>query len=196
MKKFEEKKFNLPKLKGFSEKSIEEHLKLYTGYVKHTNLVLDHIEELSVNSEKFAYELGELQRRFAFEFDGMRNHEYYFESLQNGSVPLIPNGLLYKEMESTWGSFDKWLARFKSIAAVRGVGWAMLYYDKESKKLLNQWVDEHHLGQLASCSIVLALDVWEHAFVSDYQPSGKKQYIDDFFENLNWRVIEENFKKA
>ncbi|KKT74378.1 MAG: Manganese and iron superoxide dismutase, partial [Parcubacteria group bacterium GW2011_GWB1_44_7] len=69
MKKFEEQKFKIPKLKGISEKNIEEHLKLYAGYVKNANLILEHIEELSPQSERFAYELGELQRRFAFEFD-------------------------------------------------------------------------------------------------------------------------------
>jgi superoxide dismutase len=38
--------------------------------------------------------------------------------------------------------------------------------------------------------------MWEHAFVFDFQPSGKKQYIESFFENLNWEVIEENFNNT
>jgi len=61
---------------------------------------------------------------------------------------------------------------------------------------MNAWVDEQHLGQLQECNLILALDMWEHSFIFDYQPSGKKKYIEDFFENLNWEVIEENFKKA
>jgi superoxide dismutase len=40
------------------------------------------------------------------------------------------------------------------------------------------------------------MDMWEHSYVADYQPSGKKNYIEDFFANLNWEVIEGNFKKA
>ena len=78
----------------------------------------------------------------------------------------------------------------------RGVGWAILFYDKQSGQLLNQWVDEHHLGQLVSTSPILCLDMWEHAYLYDYPTSEKKKYIDAFFENLNWEVIEENFKKA
>ncbi|MDP2651161.1 MAG: hypothetical protein Q8O98_01070, partial [bacterium] len=85
MKLFEERKFDIPTLKGISEKSTEEHLKLYSGYVKHANLILTKIEEYSedlevtVGAEKeHAYALGEIQRRFGFEFDGMRNHEFYF----------------------------------------------------------------------------------------------------------------------
>jgi len=72
----------------------------------------------------------------------------------------------------------------------------MLYYDSLTKQFLNVWVDEQHLGQLNGCEMILALDMWEHAYITDYQPSGKKQYIEDFFENLNWEVIEQNFLNA
>jgi Fe-Mn family superoxide dismutase len=58
------------------------------------------------------------------------------------------------------------------------------------------WVDEQHLGQLSGCSPILALDMWEHSYVADYQPSGKKKYIEDFFANLNWQKIEQNFEKT
>jgi Fe-Mn family superoxide dismutase len=196
MKKFEEKKFNIPALKGISQKNIEEHLKLYSGYVKNANLVLEKIEELSADSEKNAYLLGELQRRFGFEFDGMRNHEYYFSSFEGGSSVLDATNDLYKKIESDFGSFSVWLARFKSIALTRGIGWAILYYDKKTDRLLNTWVDEQHLGHLVGLSPVLALDMWEHSYVADYAPSGKKNYVEDFFANLNWNVISENFRGA
>lgn len=196
MKQFTEHTFTIPELKGMSAKNIEEHLKLYSGYVKNANLVLEKIEEYKADSEKNAYALGELQRRFAFEFDGMRNHEYYFHSLEGSPTPLTANGPLHTAIEKEWGSFDSFLATFKAIALTRGVGWAWLVYDKETSRLLTQWVDEQHLGHLMSTSPILGLDMWEHSFVFDYQPSGKKQYVEDFFANLNWSVIEENFKKA
>jgi Fe-Mn family superoxide dismutase len=194
MKKFEEKKFNIPALKGISAKNIEEHLKLYSGYVKHANLILEKIEEMSKDSEKNAYALGELQRRFGFEWGGMRNHEYYFAHFEGGSKALDAKSALTAAIEAEWGSFDAWLARFKAIAMTRGVGWAMLYYDTHTERLVNAWVDEQHLGQLVSASPVLALDMWEHSFVADYQPSGKKNYVEDFFANLNWQTAENNFK--
>jgi len=196
MKKFEEVTFTIPALKGISQKTIEEHLKLYAGYVKHANLILEKISEYGTESEKHAYALGELQRRFGFEFDGMRNHEYYFRSFEGGSQQLTTSSTLRKAIEEEWGSWDGWLARFKAIALTRGIGWAILYYDPVTKRLLNSWVDEQHLGHLTGLSPILALDMWEHSFVADYQPSGKKQYVEDFFSNLNWQIIEENFKKA
>jgi superoxide dismutase, Fe-Mn family len=195
-KQFEEKKFNIPKLKGISEKTIEEHLKLYSGYVKNTNLILTKIEEYAQNAEANAYILGELQRRFGFEFDGMRNHEYYFTHLEGGPLTLGVNGKLKVAIEEEWGSFDKWSNRFKSIALSRGVGWAMLYLDTRENRLLNAFVEDHQLGQLVGCQPILALDMWEHAFVADYQPSGKKSYVEDFFSNLNWQTCEQNFENA
>jgi superoxide dismutase, Fe-Mn family len=196
MKKFEEAKFNIPELKGISKKNIEEHLKLYAGYVKHANLILEKIAEYKQDSEKNAYVLGELQRRFGFEFNGMRNHEYYFASLEGGPTPVPVGGKLATATMDTWPRYEAWLAEFKAIAMTRGIGWAMLYYDPQTKRLLNAWVDEQHLGQLATCNIILALDMWEHAFVYDYPTSEKKKYVEAFFENLNWEVIEKNFKEA
>lgn len=180
MIQFIAKQFNIPKLKGISEKNIEEHLKLYAGYVKNVNLLLEQ----------------EDNGRIGFEFNGMRNHEYYFESLVGGPKNLEENSELKKQIEKDFGNFEQWLEKFKILATTRGVGWAMLYYDPQTKQLLNAWVDEQHIGQLNGCKIIIALDMWEHAFVADYQPSGKKQYVEDFFENLNWQVIEENFKNS
>jgi Fe-Mn family superoxide dismutase len=197
MKQFEEKKFNIPELKGISKKSIEEHLKLYSGYVKNSNTVLEKMEEMKKDAEKNMYALAETQRRFGFEFDGMRNHEVYFSSFEGGPALLPETSKLRKAIETEWGSFDNWFATFKAIAGLtRGIGWAMLYYDRTSGRLVNAWVDEQHLGQLQNCALILGLDMWEHSYVYDYQPSGKKQYIEDFFANLNWEVIEANFQKV
>jgi superoxide dismutase, Fe-Mn family len=192
MKQFEEKKFNIPKLKGISEKTIEEHLKLYSGYVKHLNLVHEIVE----NSNNPEYARRETYRRQAFEFDGMRNHEYYFESFEGGPVDLSPDSELYKKIADWCGSFETFMTIFKNLATTRGVGWAMLGYDKKTDRLIQYWVDEQHFGHLTGVSPVLALDMWEHSYVSDYQPSGKAQYVSDFFENLNWGKIEKNFLDA
>lgn len=195
MKKFEEKKFNIPSLKGISPKTIEEHLKLYAGYVKNSNTIREKIEEMKLDPEKHAYALGEVVRRFGFEYNGMRNHEVYFESFVGGPKE-ISDGALKKQIADDFGSFENWLKEFKNIALIRGVGWAMLYYDRKDGRLLNTWVDEQHLGQLQDCALVLGLDMWEHSFVADYQPSGKKNYVEDFFANINWEIIEGNFTKA
>jgi Fe-Mn family superoxide dismutase len=181
MQTFIEKKFTIPALKGISAKTVEEHLKLYAGYVKNANEIIA---------------TGQYDRRFPFEFNGMRNHELYFSHFEGGSTTLTTSGPLHKAIEEEWGSFDLWFNNFKALALTRGVGWVMLVWDPASKQLLNNWVDEQHLGQLSACIPVLALDMWEHSFVADYQPSGKKNYVEDFFANLNWGNVETNYTNA
>ncbi|MEK9182620.1 MAG: Fe-Mn family superoxide dismutase [Patescibacteria group bacterium] len=193
--KFEEKKFNIGPLKGISAKNIEEHLKLYAGYVKNANLITEKIGELMTDPEKNMFVLGELQRRFSFEFNGVRNHEYYFKSLEGGAKILPPNSQLKMAIEGQAPSFDVWLSGFKLLAMTRGVGWAVLGYDKKTEQFVHIWIDEQHLGQLNGVQWILSVDMWEHAYVYDYPTSEKKKYVEAFFENLNWGVIEENFKK-
>src|SRR3989338_6543603 len=105
MKPYPQKTFDIPELKGISKKNIEEHLKLYSGYVKNTNLIIEKIGELMADPDKNAFVLGELQRRFSFEYNGMKNHEYYFDSLSGGSTKLAASGALKKAIEREYGSF-------------------------------------------------------------------------------------------
>ena len=199
MTKYTAKEFNIGELKGISAKNIEEHLKLYAGYVKNTNSIIEKIPEYKgyEKEDSFApYVVGELYRRFSFEYNGMRNHEVYFESLSGGAKALNGDGELAKKLVETFGSVEDFLTNFKSLALTRGIGWAVLWYDKKDKNLVTSWVDEQHLGQLNGCEMIIAIDMWEHAFVYDYPTSAKKDYVEAFFTNLNWEVIEENFKKA
>lgn len=196
MKKFEEMKFNIGPLQGISAKNIEEHLKLYAGYVKHANLIIEKIGEYAADAKKNAYVMGELQRRFGFEFNGMRNHEYYFKSLEGGAMSLPKNSKLKTAIEKQAPSYEAWLGGFKALAMTRGVGWAVLGYDKETGQFVHIWIDEQHLGQLNSVDWILGIDMWEHAYVYDYPTSEKKKYVEAFFANLNWEVVEENFKRV
>ncbi len=196
MKQFTTKTFTIPVLKGISQKTNEEHLKLYAGYVKNANSLLETLGQLSKEAEKNAYLIGELGRRFSFEFNGVRNHELYFSAFEGGAKALASTSTLKKSIEEEFGPFENWLSSFKALALTRGIGWAVLWFDRKDKRLLTSWVDEQHLGQLSNCAPILALDMWEHSFVADYQPSGKKQYVEDFFANINWDVIDNNFTEA
>jgi Fe-Mn family superoxide dismutase len=196
METFTTKIFEIGELTGISQKNIEEHLKLYKGYVTNTNLIFNKISELKFDPEKNAYVLAELQRRLGFEFDGMRNHEYYFASLSGGAKEINKESELYKNIEKEWGSFENFLTHFKFVATTRGIGWTILYFDKMSDKLIITWVDEHHLGQLTGLSPILCLDMWEHAYVYDYPTSQKKDYVESFFKNINWESVEKNYKEA
>ncbi|MEZ4103983.1 MAG: Fe-Mn family superoxide dismutase [Candidatus Paceibacterota bacterium] len=185
---YKAKQFNIPELVGISQETITSHLGLYQGYVKHVNLINEKIKAFSNDMENNKFAIAEMQRRLGFEFCGMRNHEYYFSQFENGPESL-KDSELKSMIEKQWGSVENWYNEFVRIATTRGVGWAMLYIDRQTDQLIHTWVDEQHMGQLADLDIVLALDMWEHSYMRDYLPSAKKDYVTAFFNNLNWEVV-------
>lgn len=193
---FEAKTFDIPEINGISKKAIEEHTKLYQGYVKHANLIQEKLAEYRQDSEKNAYVIGELNRRFAFEFDGMRNHEYYFEQLEGGQKSMSMDSALMKKVEEQWGSSEKWLEEFKSLCMTRGIGWAVLWYDPLSDKLINAWVDEQHLGHLNGLQFIYGIDMWEHSYLFDYTPADKKKYVESYIMATNQEICSKRFEIA
>jgi superoxide dismutase, Fe-Mn family len=192
---FTAKQFTIPEINEISAKTIEEHLKLYAGYVKHANLIQEKLNEYKADVEKNAYVIGELNRRFAFEFDGMRNHEYYFEQLEGGHKEAIDSAL-DKKMIEDFGSVENWLTEFKTLCMTRGIGWAVLWYDKVTDKLINAWVDEQHLGQLNGLAFIYGIDMWEHSYLMDYTPGDKKKYVEAYLMATNQEVSATRFDKA
>ena len=168
------KTFNLPALNGISEKQVKIHLALYEGYVKHTNLIMEKIKSLTeAGAENNAYLIAELRRRFAFEFDGMRMHEYYFTQFEGGSVASNTSSSLASVATEKYGNQDL-VAHIKEVAGSRGIGWVVVYADPSVRTLHTVFVTDHELGHLAGLPIILALDLWEHAYMVDYTPAEKK----------------------
>ncbi len=193
---YQARTFNLPTLEGLSEKQIKVHLALYEGYVKQVNFIPEKLAAVREKKlEMDAYIVAELRRRFAFEFDGMRMHEYYFEQFE-GERSGDPKSALAKAAAEKYGSGENFIAHIKEVALTRGVGWVVVYFDPVGTTLHTVFVNDHELGQLAGLPIILALDLWEHAYMVDYVPAEKKNYIDAFFANLNWSVAEKRLEKA
>lgn len=190
LKSYEAKTFALEALDGLSETQISEHLKLYQGYVKNSNALLQKIDLHKQNAEAMAIELSELVRRFWFEFNGMRLHEYYFAQFEkaDGSKDSLKMAL-----EAQYGSFDAWKNQISAMAVMRGIGWVILVQDETNGNLLSIWVSDHELGQLGGQKILFALDVWEHAYTVDYKPTERMKYVEAFWKNLNWQKVEERY---
>lgn len=196
MNQYKVKKFNIPSLEDISDKQIEEHLKLYKGYVTHTNTIFEQVTKwITDDMEGNKYVISELWRRLGFEFDGMRNHEYYFGALEGGKQAFNPESAVGKAIVAHYGSYDSLYMGMKFVASTRGSGWAMLYYDPVVKSFIGGWVDEHHLGALSTLPIVLAIDCWEHAYMVDHTPGERGVYVDAYLNNVNWKTVDEWFRK-
>src|SRR3990167_4021545 len=157
------KTFNLPTLQGLSEKQIKVHLGLYEGYVKNVNLIMETLKGYAAYGDKATegdkYATAEMRRRFAFEFDGMRMHEYYFEQFEGGATAPNAGSPLASAVAEKYG--EKGLeAHIREVAGTRGIGWAVVYKDTIANTIHTTFVADHEVGQLAGLPVLLALDLW------------------------------------
>jgi superoxide dismutase, Fe-Mn family len=179
-------------MEGFSDTLLNNHFTLYKGYVTNTNKAMEILASMLKDGKAGTPEYAEIHRRFGWEFNGMRLHEYYFENL-GGKKALDMSGKIAKQMAEDFGSYETWLQDFKGTAAMRGIGWAILYQDNISGKLFNQWINEHDVGHPAGCMPILILDVFEHAYMTDYGIK-RADYIEAALKNINWAVAEGRLK--
>jgi len=179
-------------MEGFSETLLKNHFTLYQGYVTNTNKLDETLRQMSKEGKTGIPEFAELKRRFGWEFNGMRLHEYYFENL-GGKEGIDRGGRLFQKISEDFGSYEYWEKEFKAVGTIRGIGWAILYQDNVTKRLFNFWVNEHDGGHPSGCSPILIMDVFEHAFMIDYGLK-RADYIEAFFRNIDWKEAEKRLK--
>lgn len=179
-------------MQGISDETLRKHFTLYEGYLNNTNTLMRMTRELQQQGKTGKDpEFAELRRRLGFEFNGMRLHEYYFENLHGDGTPDT-RSWVYEQIVNDFGNFDQWKQDFLATATLRGIGWAIMYYDTRANTLLNVWIDEHQINHLAGVQPLLVMDAWEHAYYLDYQ-TNRAGYIDAFFHNLNWQEVAKRF---
>ena len=179
-------------MRGFSDVLLNNHFKLYQGYVKNTNLLASKLKDLLEAGKTDSPEYAELKRRFGFEFNGMRLHEYYFGNL-GGEGVLDNKSDFYRKAAEDFGTFENWKIDFTSVGSMRGIGWVVLYQDPKTGRLFNTWINEHETGHLAGAAPILVMDVFEKVLITDYGLD-RKSYIKAFFENIEWKVVNERLK--
>lgn len=191
---YEAKNFDhLLGLSGFSEALLKNHFTLYQGYVNNFNKLNDLLVGLEKTDKLGSPEYAELNRRFGWEFNGMRLHELYFENMSKAPESFKNGSELVKLINSEFGSFAAFGKDYKAMAAMRGIGWVVLYLDPETDRVFNVWINEHDGGHFAGCVPLLVMDVFEHAYMLDYGIK-RADYIETFFKAIDWQVVEKRVK--
>ena len=183
---------------GFSDVLLRNHFTLYEGYVSNTNKVSEFLKTGEVGIPPW----NEIKRRFGWEWNGMRLHELYFGNMAKGGNALAnqlirgsavnSKGMLAKKIAEDFGTFEVWEKDFRATGALRGIGWAILARDSETGRLFNIWVNEHDGGHLSGATVLLVMDVFEHAFALDYGIK-RADYITAFWNAIDWSVVSARF---
>jgi Fe-Mn family superoxide dismutase len=200
LKAYEEQAFDhLKGLDGISDAQIDEHLKLYAGYVKQVNALSEQLAEMIGQGKASGKdpEFAEITRRLGFEYNGMILHEYYFSNLRRADSPMPPpGGALSQALGETFGTVEQWKKAFQAIGEMRGVGWVILFQDPVTERLTNHWITLHQDGVPAGFKPLLVMDVWEHAFMRDYKATEKAKYVEAFFRNIDWHMVERRLRES
>lgn len=176
---------------GFSDQLLKNHFALYQGYVANFNKLNDILVAMEKEGRFGTPEFAELNRRLGWEWNGMRLHEYYFGNMTKTAG--APGPVFASQAVKEFGSYENWTKDFKSMGAMRGIGWVVLYWDKEAGRLFNVWINEHDAGHFSGCTPLLVMDVFEHAFMLDYGMR-RADYIEAFFKAIDWSVVEDRSK--
>lgn len=193
---FKIREFNhLKGLHGISDAQLEQHFKLYEGYVKNTNLITQELAERLAKGETEHPIFAELNRRLPFEHNGMVLHELYFDNMKPNGGTLPKGGALEKALVGSFGSAEAYMKELTALAKMRGVGWVMTLQHPTDGRLVNRWVTLHQDGNIAGYKPVLVLDVWEHAWVVDYKPTERAKYLEAWMSNVAWNMVEGRLAK-
>lgn len=196
LKKYEPKNYDhlLGKIDGLNDDLLKMHFKLYQGYVNNANTLLQKIQELNDSGKNRTPEFAGYKHMLGWEFDGMLLHEYYFDNLGGTQKTLDSNDPLRAKIAADFGSYDNWKSDFVATGLIRGIGWVVSYIDPKSGRLINVWINEHDVGHLAGATPILIMDVFEHAYITQYGIDRAK-YIDVFFNNINWDAVSKRYSK-
>ncbi|HTR97139.1 MAG TPA: Fe-Mn family superoxide dismutase [Candidatus Acidoferrales bacterium] len=184
---------SIRELKGISERTQKEHYELYKGYVAKTNEIqkkLDSVDRSTAN--QISSDLRALRVELSFAIGGVKNHETYFGHL--GGSGGRPQAKTAELIARDYPSYDAWLADFKA-SGLAARGWVWLAYDHDLHLLTTVVGDAQNTFPLWNATPILAMDVYEHAYWIDYGRARAK-YIDAFFDNLDWGVVEQNIERA
>ena len=181
-----ELKSELLEMDGISRASVEAHYKLYEGYVNKRNEILTKLADVDPSSANQVYsDIRSLKIDLTFAIGGVKNHEIYFEHLGGGGGD--PDGTVGSLIERDFGSVQAWRTDLKATG-MGGRGWAWTAYDWDEQRLFNYIGDAQNTFPIWNATPLVALDVYEHAYFLDYQ-TDRASYIDAFFNNLDWDVI-------
>ncbi|MBI2109626.1 superoxide dismutase, partial [Candidatus Woesearchaeota archaeon] len=122
-------------------------------------------------------------------------HEYYFANMSKTNQILNPASEFARLLKDQFGSIDTWTANFKASGAMRGIGWVISYYDPVINRIFNAWINEHDVGHLSGTLPLLIMDVFEHAYITDYGIK-RADYIEAFFKQINWDLVTKRFDSA
>ncbi len=198
--------FTLPEL-GYAYDALEpyidartmeiHHTKHHAGYVAKLNAAIEGTEHEGKSLDELIANAGAISTAVRNNGGGHFNHTLFW-SIMGPNAGGEPTGELADALNSAFGSFEEFKNKFSNAAATRfGSGWAWLIVNDGNLAITSTPNQDNPLMDIAETkgTPILGLDVWEHAYYLKYQ-NRRPEYIENFFNVINWNAVAENFKNA
>lgn len=202
------KTFTLPKLpydyNALAPYISEEQLKLHHDkhhqkYVNDANKLLTQIDEAMKTGTQIDYWISygyvkALAKELAFNVGGHMLHTTFWENMapagRGGGGE--PTGAIAELIASNFGSFEAFKKLFTATAtSTEGSGWAVLAVHPCIARPFIMQIEKHNVNVFPNFQIIMALDVWEHAYYVDYK-NDRAKFVDAFWNVINWDKVNKN----
>ncbi len=173
------------------------HDKHHQAYVDKVNGALEGTDWADKPIEDVLKDLGSLpsdkQTAVRNNGGGHYNHSLFWEWMAP-SAGGTPEGALAQAIESAFGSFDDFKAKFKDAGVNQfGSGWSWLVHDGSKLAVVSSANQDNPIS--GGQTPLLGVDVWEHAYYLKYQ-NKRPDYIDAWFNVVNWSQVAAGFDKV
>lgn len=189
------RQFKIEPFGGLSAASIKAHLELYKGYTEQADAVLRQIDTPPPPTPLPAALTPRetLARRLSFEGNGVILHELFFDQFE---APATGEDAAFSTaVTQRFGSLEKWQEDVLELGTTRGPGWVVTCVHMDSL-IENFWIDIHEVGMPAGSLILYVVDLWEHAYWTDYGAKGREKYMRDLLSHTNWAVAGKRYQQA
>lgn len=140
-------------------------------------------------------QIGELERKLAFNVSGHVLHSIYWQNLAPGAGG-DPDGDLLATIARDFGSFERFRKQMVQTAmTIMGSGWAALVWDPLLKRLGTSQIHDHQSEITQGSVPLLVIDVWEHAFYLQHQ-ANKARYLDAIWHLVDWDDVADRLLRA
>lgn len=174
------------------------HDRHHNAYVTNLNAAVAGTELEGKSLEDLLANISKLPAPVRNNGGGHFNHTFFWNILSpnGGGAPV---GTLAEAITAKFGSFDDFKAEFKKAGIGRfGSGWAWLVAQKDGSIAISSTPNQDNpLMDVADVkgTPIIGLDVWEHAYYLKFQ-NKRPDYIDAFWNVLNWEAAEARYKAA
>jgi Fe-Mn family superoxide dismutase len=119
------------------------------------------------------------------------NHTFYWESMTPNNGGGAPQGEVLEAINSAFGSYDSFKSKFAEAGTTQfGSGWAWLVQGDKGLEIVKTANADNPLKN--GDKPLLTLDVWEHAYYTDFR-NARPNYISTFIDSLiNWEFVAKN----